>query len=524
MPKLTDSQHRNIAFWGMALIAMGLPLSVFLVSVGTFALVGNWLLEGQYKKRLKQFFTDPLSLALVSVFLLFVAGMLWTGNVNHGLKELRIKLPILLMPLLLFTSKLPDKKRLQNILFLFVVACIVGTVFGAGRYFEVWGGELLNKRHISVFISHIRFGLMLTFSFFILAYTLYVKWKEWTILEKIICITTMMWIGWFLMILEAFTAYAAFSALLVFSLFWLVINQRNRLLKTSAFFSILLLVILGGLYVKNIADNHFQEVPFDYRTQKEKTVNGRLYAHQKDVLYRENGHRVWNYVCWDELRNEWPKLSSVDFDTTDKKGQPIKFTAIRYMTSLGLIKDSVGIYRLSPQDISNIEHGYTNYQYTDKLGVSGRIDQLFWAFEEYTWQQNANNSSALQRWIYTQVGWSIIKENLVLGVGTGDVFDAYEQAYSVDNRGMEKRFQGISHNQFLTIAITLGAVGFIVFLFSLSYPIFIYRRDYLYVAFMLLMVVSFLTDNTFDRQSGVTLFAFFNAFLIVRREFAETAD
>jgi hypothetical protein len=38
------------------------------------------------------------------------------------------------------------------------------------------------------------------------------------------------------------------------------------------------------------------------------------------------------------------------------------------------------------------------------------------------------------------------------------------------------------------------------------------------------MVVSFLTDNTFDRQSGVTLFAFFNAFLIVRREFTETPD
>jgi len=188
MPKLTDNQHRNIAFWGMALIAMGLPLSVFLVSVGTFVLAGNWLLEGQYKKRLTQFFTNPLSLSLVSIFLMFCVGLLWTENIGQGFKELRIKLPMLLMPLLLFTTKLPDKKRLQNILFLFVLASVVGTVFGAGRYFELWGGELLNKRHISLFISHIRFGLMLTFSFFILAYTLYAKWKEWTILEKVFCI------------------------------------------------------------------------------------------------------------------------------------------------------------------------------------------------------------------------------------------------------------------------------------------------------------------------------------------------
>jgi hypothetical protein len=524
MPKLTDSQHRNIAFWGMALIAMGLPLSVFLVSVGTFVLAGNWLLERQYTKRLKQFFTDPLSLVIVSTFLMFCFGLLWTENIDHGLKELRIKLPMLLMPLLLFTSKLPDKKRLQNILFLFVLACIVGTVFGAGRYFELWGGELLNKRQISLFISHIRFGLMLTFSFFILAYTLYVKWNEWTIPEKVFCLAAMMWVGWFLVILEAFTAYAAFAALLIFSVLWLLKKQRNRWLKVGSLFGILLLVITGLLYVNEIAVKHFQEVPVDYRTQKAKTLNGRFYTHQEDELYRENGHRVWNYVCWEELNNEWLKLSSVAFDSLDKKGQLIRFTAIRYIASKGLTKDSVGIHLLSPQDISNIEHGFTNHLYTDKLGVSRRIDQLFWAFEEYSWKQNANNSSTLQRWVYAQVGWSILQENILLGVGTGDVFDTYKQAYSMDNRGMKKRFQGISHNQFLTIGITLGTLGFIILLLSLIYPLFLYRRDYLYVAFVLLMVVSFLTDNTFDRQSGVTLFAFFNAFLIVRREFTETPD
>jgi hypothetical protein len=524
MPKLTDNQHRNIAFWGMAMIAMGLPLSVFMVSVGTFVLAGNWILEGQYAKRLKQFFTNPLSLFIVAIFLMFCFGLLWTENISHGLKELRIKLPLLLMPLLLFTSKLPDKKRLQSILFLFVMASVVGTIFGAGRYFELWGGELLNKRHISLFISHIRFGLMLTFSFFILAYTLYTKWNEWTIPEKAFCLATIIWIGWFLVILEAFTAYAAFAALLIFSVLWLLKKQRNRWLKTGSLFGVLLLIITGILYVNEIAVKHFQEVPFDYRTQKVKTLNGRFYTHQKDVLYRENGHRVWNYVCWDELNNEWLKLSSIDFDSLDKKSQSIRFTAIRYIASKGLTKDSVGIHRLSPQDISNIEHGFTNHLYTDKLGVSRRIDQLFWAFEEYSWKQNANNSSTLQRWVYAQVGWSILQENMLLGVGTGDVFDTYKQAYAMDNRGMEKRFQGISHNQFLTIGITLGILGIIILLLSLIYPLFLYRRDYLYVAFVLLMVVSFLTDNTFDRQSGVTLFAFFNAFLIVRREFTETPD
>ncbi|MBP9151809.1 MAG: O-antigen ligase family protein [Flavobacteriales bacterium] len=524
MPKLTDNQHRNMAFWGMAMIVMGLPLSVFLVSVGTFVLVGNWLLEANYLKRLKQFFSDPLSLILVSIFLLFCIGMIWTENISHGLKELRVKLPLILMPLLLFTSKLPSKKRQQDLLLLFVVACMVGTVFGTARYFEVWGGELQNSRHISVFISHIRFGLMLAFSFFILAYFLFSKWKDWSIVERLVTVLSMIWILWFLIILEAFTAYFAFGAVLIFTLINLLLKQRNRLLKTTLSIGVLFLLIAGGFYLKSIKDNHFHEVPFDYKTLTVKTVNGNYYTHQRDIRYRENGHRVWNFVCWDELKKEWPTRSAIDFEANDHQGQPIRFTAIRYMTSKGLMKDSVGIHQLSEQDIQHIEQGFTNHLYTDKLGVARRTDQFFWAIEEYSWQQNANNSSALQRWVYLQVGWSILKENLLLGVGTGDVFDAYKQAYTVDDRGMEKQFQGISHNQFLSIGITLGIIGLAWFLFAMAYPLFVYKRDYLYVAFILLMAVSFLSDNTFDRQSGVTLFAFFNAFLIARREFAEVRD
>ncbi len=524
MPKLTDSQHRAIAFWGMAMIAIGLPLSVFLVSVGMFVLAGNWLWEGHYTKRVKQFFTDPLSLSISSLFVLFCVGMLYTENLDQGLKELRVKLPLFLMPFLLFSSKMPSKGKQQEILLLFVAACLAGTVFGMARYMEIWGGELINNRHISVFISHIRFGLMLTLSFFILAYFLFLKRSEWSVAEKLICVAAMLWIVWFLIILQAVTAYFAFAVALVFSMTKVLFQKQGRLLKIGASVSVGVLLVATTLYVKSIKDNHAQEVPFDYRSLTVKTVNGNYYSHQSDIRYRENGHRVWNFVCWKELETEWPTRSSIGFEENDRKGQPIKFTAIRYMTSKGLLKDSVGVHQLTELDIQHIEHGYTNHLYTDKIGVSRRIDQFFWALEEYSWQKNANNSSALQRWIYLEVGWSILKENLWLGVGTGDVFDAYRHAYLKDDRGMLEKFQGISHNQFLTIGITLGVFGFVWFVFTLAYPLFIYRKDYLYVAFVLLMVVSFLSDNTFDRQSGVTLFAFFNAFLIIRREFAEVSD
>jgi hypothetical protein len=64
----------------MILIALGLPLSTILMSVGQFVLVGNWLLEGDLKRRAKQFFTHRLSLVLVSVFFIHLIGMTWAPD------------------------------------------------------------------------------------------------------------------------------------------------------------------------------------------------------------------------------------------------------------------------------------------------------------------------------------------------------------------------------------------------------------------------------------------------------------
>lgn len=521
---LTDAQHRNISFWGLTMIAMGLPVSIFLVNVGIFTLAAGWLLENQRIKRLKQFFTSPLALAITSIFFIHVAGLAWTQDLEQGLKEVRVKLPLLILPLLLFTIKLPNRKRLHEILLLFVVACIVGTLFGTARYFEVFGGELLNKRHISVFISHIRFGLMLILAEAILLYMLRLNWNRWSFTEKLISVLATLWIGWFLVVMEAMTAYIALAVVLLYTAVYGIWKIENRRMAIRIGISVLVLTALAVFYVSRIAENHFNEVPTNYLTQTVRTLNGNMYEHQKDVPYRENGHRVWNYVCWQELKSEWPKRSDFDFHGLDKRQQELKYTLVRYITSKGLMKDSTGVHQLSENDIRNIENGFTNYRYTTKLGVARRIDQMLWAMEEYGWNDNANNSSALQRWIYAKVGAEIVSENPLLGVGTGDVNSAYKAFYEKDDRGLEPRFQGISHNQFLTIAIALGVFGFVIFMVSLLYPAFFYRSDYLYVSFLLVMCVSFLTDNTFDRQSGVTMFAFFNAFLIIRKEFTEVKD
>lgn len=524
MPILTDSQLKSTVYWGMALIAIGLPLSRILMSVGTILLIAGWLLQGNYGPRLRQFVSDPIGLVFTVYVLVFFLGLVWSSNLDAGLTEVKIQLPILAVPLVLFTSKLPDRKRVQQIFLLFVTACILGILIGILKYTQLSADELIDKRQLSPFISHIRFGLMLVLAFFILANFLFEKRKEWSIVEKIIALSSMGLILAFMIMLESITAYIAFVIVLSAVPFFALRRIHSKKAKMVVLGSSVVVLTACLFYGNHLASNYFYEVPWNYKTQTNRTLNNNVYAQHKDVLYRENGHRVWNYICWEELKREWPKRSSIGFEDLDQRNQPIKFTILRYMTSKGMMKDSAGIHHLTNQDIENIEAGFTNYKYTSKLGIARKGNEILRGIERYLWVNDANNSSGVMRWIYFKIGTEIVKENLFFGVGAGDLKPAYKQHYAKNNYGLEERFQDISHNQFLTTTISLGILGLVCLMLILIVPFWLYKRDFLMVVFTIILLVSLMTDNTLGRQAGVTLFAFFTSLIIVRREQIELSQ
>ena len=519
MLKPSAEQHANITFAGMALVAAGLPLSVFLISVGLFVLAGNWLLERNFKQRLGSFVRDPLSMVLTSVYALHLVGVFWSEDLAEVIDELRIKLPLLLMPLLLFTSKMPSPKRIQDVLMLFVVATVFGSVLGYSNYLGIWNTEVTRSRDVSMFISHIQFGLMIAFSIFILLAHLVAKRRQWSLTEKMLALATSIWLFYFLVLMESLSALVALTIALVVASIWLVFSRSSKSGRIIWSIALVMAVVGSFIYVNGIHENHQQEIAFDHRTLNVLTANGRYYSHQTRVLKRENGHRVWNFVCWDELNSEWPKRSKVNLSKKDQFGFSQGMALVHYMTSKGLKKDSAGVQMLTDDDILNIEKGYTNYRYTGQWGISKRLDAILDEWDEYLLQNNPNNSSGVQRWVSTLVGLEILKQNLLLGVGTGDLPLSYKKAYSENNHGLHPQFQIIAHNQFLAMAIQFGLLGGLWFLFATYYPLRNYRKDHLYLVFLVLITVSYLGNTTLDTQSGVTFFAFFNALLIVRNEY-----
>jgi O-antigen ligase len=107
------------------------------------------------------------------------------------------------------------------------------------------------------------------------------------------------------------------------------------------------------------------------------------------------------------------------------------------------------------------------------------------------------------------------ENNAWIGVGTGDVRDEIEKQYQIDNSILSDEYRLRAHNQFLTFLVSFGIIGLIVFVLSIIYPLFKITDSYLYLSFVVIALLSMLTEDTLESQAGVTFFAFLNIFLLL---------
>jgi O-antigen ligase len=127
-----------------------------------------------------------------------------------------------------------------------------------------------------------------------------------------------------------------------------------------------------------------------------------------------------------------------------------------------------------------------------------------------TESQIESNTARLYAW---STSFGIIKES-PLGVGTGDINDAMVSAYRKQNLD-QLADKGLNpHNEYLQLAVSVGVLAALIFLFSLFYPfpLIIRSEDWIYGIFLLSVMAQFSVESMLEKQSGVIFFAFFNTF------------
>jgi O-antigen ligase len=183
------------------------------------------------------------------------------------------------------------------------------------------------------------------------------------------------------------------------------------------------------------------------------------------------------------------------------------------MASKGLNKDAEGFSKLTSEDIGNIEKGHASIYYS---GILARVYGLQYQLNN---DLNPNGHSLLERLEYWRHGMLIIKSpSFFAGVGVGDVQSEFNRVYQEHNTQLEEANWHRAHNMFLTTLIGIGIIGLFIFIWLHSELILqmIRSKNTLALLFMIITLVSYMTEDTLETQTGVTFFSLFFALFISR--------
>jgi hypothetical protein len=519
--------HRERLFYicSLSAAAFSLPLSVWLLSFFTIMVALSWFLCRGWEKLRQPGREKSHILIFLLVYAVYLAWMINTSDTASGLTELRLKLPLLIFPVVTGLLPAPDKNELRIILAAFIAGVLISSVYGIFAGVQSVFLNHADPRTLSPLISHIRLSIMAVFSIFIcLWYAVYLKERSvWRIF--FICSSVLLTV--YLFLLLSFTGLVLFAAAFIFSGFALTYKSGRKAL-VAGFALLLLFAMLAVSLSVNNELRRFQrpEKPGPIPTSC-LTLNGNSYFSDTLRHDRENGNPVWVFICEKELRENWNRVSKMNYDSTDKAGQKIRYTIIRYMSSAGLKKDSAGIASLARTDIRNIESGMTNRNFATWGPLKRKLYETAWQIDYYRNGGNPSGHSVTQRLVFLKTGWRIFRSHPFAGVGTGDLKSAYAAQYEKDNSPLEPGYRLLCHNQFLTFLDSFGAVGFLIVCFAVFYPFVRGKapRHFLPALFFGITVLSMLWEDTLETHTGISFFALFYSLLVLSDNHArETTD
>ena len=529
---------------GLILIGVFLPTSKFGLSVSQFYLLVLWMLLGldmrsinrmylekpfvtriisriafsfkgiwyNIKTRFSDFLHNKVAVVMVSMYLMHFIALIYTSDFQYAFKDLRIKLPLLAFPLVLSSMKPLNRKQLDTILWFFISSVFFVTILGTIKFIR---RDFVDVRELSVFVSHIRVSLCIVFSIFVLGY--YFVKRNYSLIVKSLIVFLIIWFLWQITILESFISLLIIAALCFVMMMYFVFRSKNTNVKICMVVAVVVVACAVAYLPYKAVKDYMTPAKIDVEQLDTHTKLGNPYVFDTIHFGVEDARYVGLYLSKNEMLDAWNKRSVKKINSEWDDGY---HALVRYLTSKDLRKDADGVGQLTDNDVRNIENGIANYNYIENPGFKTRIMKVMIAYRNYKKSGDANGSSVFQRIEYIKASLGIIKDNPVFGVGTGDIVDAFASYYEDTNSKLRPEYRFRSHNQYLAITVAFGIVGLLWFLFSMLYPVFADKknRNYLYLVFLFIMMLSMLTEDTLETQIGVTLFAYFNSLLVFCNE------
>lgn len=489
------------------MIATGLGCSNILMSWGCIGLVIAFLWDGNYKTKLKSFIGDKRMVAITMLYLMFVLALVHTTNFKYGFHDLKVKLPILIMPFFMNSFFPLTKKEFRIIFHTLYLGAFITMIAGTLMYLGIINLKMVDMRSYSPFIAHLRVGTLLVFLIFMSIY--FYSHKEFRItvggfylIFPVIAIV-------FLVLLQSLTGFAALIATLIVMPVQGLLKKQTR--KSSMVFILLLGVFVFIAYqlihteykrVHNIEKVNFGELP-------KSTIHGTVYKHDTTNKETVNGHYIYINVSPWELQQSWDKRSETAYFGQTKKGWPLQWTLIKYLASKGEKKNAESVNALTDKEVKAIENGIDNYLNLHVLDMRYRFNQLWVELDKYHKTGDPNQQSFSTRLETWKVARYTIAKSPVIGFGIGDVRDEMERSYIETGSKLLPKYRLNPHQQYFTTAIAVGIIGLILFVTIIFFPLIKFKNLHpLFLICLSIAAIGMLDEDMLETQAGCTQFVF----------------
>ena len=192
---------------------------------------------------------------------------------------------------------------------------------------------------------------------------------------------------------------------------------------------------------------------------------------------------------------------------------------IRYINNLGLKKDANGIALLKESDFARILSGNPYPENWKYRGFSKRVRGFLFHLEKSRFSSEFNGNSIAEKLVFQKAGWYAYQNNPCFGSGTGDLKPELDTYYQKNYPELSKDQRRKPHNQYITFLVMFGPLGALVLVF-LFVQLWRFTDESLVNisrAFIIIALVSCLSEDTLGSQAGITFVGFFVGVLFLLR-------
>src|SRR5574343_91813 len=302
--------HTSFHLFGISAFAVGLPTSKVILSLASMLLLLNLLLEADFKVYWKNIRSNRLLFVLFAFWSLHLITLLWTEDFAYASNDIRIKVTLLLIPLILVAKPIQLQKQLLLTLGFFLASLLVTSVYNYSCYNHWIGNHVYDDiRGLSLFGSHIRYGILVAMGAGISIY--YFQLNKG--LLKFVFLVLFCWFSYYTYYSQIISGVVALLVVIMCYVLFIIFNYSKRVGWISIGAMSILFILSFFLFFSS-SPNDRLDSNYLALGANAVTESGNSYTPLFNADGSVNKKPIFINVCEPELNQEWKKRSNYNID------------------------------------------------------------------------------------------------------------------------------------------------------------------------------------------------------------------